>query len=89
LGSATSGLVGPDLDLAAPLRPRIGDQILDLFRRKTAHGFGGLAYASDGVTSGCRSLVEGIMKLILRFKVLVAISSPQTAPLAGLVVVRC
>jgi hypothetical protein len=51
---------------------------------KTAYGFGGLAYASDGVTSGCRSLVEGIMKLILRFKVLVVISSPQTAPLGGL-----
>jgi hypothetical protein len=40
-----------------------------------------LAYAGDDVTSGCRSLVEGVPKKILWFEVLVSVSSPQTAPL--------
>jgi hypothetical protein len=43
-----------------------------------------MAYAGDGVTSGCHSLVEGIPKKILLLKVLVSVSRPQTAPLGDL-----
>jgi hypothetical protein len=43
-----------------------------------------LAYAGDGVTSGCHSLIEGILKKILRLEVLVSVSPPQTTPLGDL-----
>jgi hypothetical protein len=65
------------------LRPHISDQILGFFisRRKLRMA---LAYAGDGVTSGCHSLVEGVLKKILQLEVLVSVSPPQTAPLGDL-----
>jgi hypothetical protein len=38
---------------------------------------------SDGVTSGCYFLVEGVSMMFLQFKVMDAIPPSQTAPLGG------
>jgi hypothetical protein len=43
-----------------------------------------LASSSDGITSGCRSLVEGVLMLILQSDLMGSISPPQIASIGGL-----
>jgi hypothetical protein len=43
-----------------------------------------LARASDGLTFGCRSLVEGVLMVFLHFELMNSIPPPQTASLGGL-----
>jgi hypothetical protein len=65
------------------LHPHVGDQILNLFRSRQKLRMA-CAYANDGVTSRCRSLVEGVQKKILQFELFVPVYLPQTAPLRDL-----
>ena len=63
-------------------RPRVGVRIFDWVgsRRKLRMV---LAYAGDGITCGCRSLLEGVPMMFLLFEVMDYVPPPRPAPLGG------
>jgi hypothetical protein len=74
---------GSDLRLVRTTSSRRRPDFLYWFgpRRKSRMA---LACAGDGVTCGCRALVEGVPMLALLFEMMDSIPPPQSAPLGGL-----
>jgi hypothetical protein len=67
--------------LSSP-RPRDDEHVLIVGARRNLLMV--VAIACDGVTSRCRSLVEGVPMMALLFEMMDSVPPPQSAPLGGL-----